>query len=89
MGTYNRLSWPAAAVHFSHDGALLATASEDSFIDVSEVSTGDQILKIPVEVPTYTVAWHPKRYILAYAGDVEETYRNNNDGMISVFGFSS
>ncbi|KAK7592832.1 hypothetical protein V9T40_007584 [Parthenolecanium corni] len=85
-----RLSWPVRALHFSHDGNLLAAASEDLFIDVSEVSTGARVFDIPVETPTFTVAWHPKRYILAYACDDKEIYDRKKDvGTLKLFGFSN
>lgn len=87
---YFRLSWPVRALHFSHDGALLAAASEDLYIDVSEVSTGARVFDIPVETPTFTVAWHPKRYILAYACDDKEAYDRKKDvGTLKLFGFGS
>ncbi len=85
-----RLSWPVRALHFSYDGSLLAAASEDLFIDVSEVSTGARVFDIPVETPTFTVAWHPKKYILAYACDDKEIYDRKKDiGTLKLFGFSS
>lgn len=85
---FSRLSWPVRALHFSHDGALLAAASEDLYIDVSEVSTGEPVVEVPVETPTFTVAWHPKRYILAYACDDKESYKKEV-GTLKLFGFSS
>ena len=85
-----RLSWPVRALHFSHDGALLAAASEDLHIDISEVSTGANVFEIPVESPTFTVAWHPKRYILAYACDDKDAYDRKKDvGTLKLFGFTS
>lgn len=35
-----RLDWPARTLSFSHDGKMLASASEDHFIDIAEVETG-------------------------------------------------
>lgn len=35
-----RLDWPVRALSFSHDGKMLASASEDLVIDICEVSTG-------------------------------------------------
>ena len=41
-GTYFcfRLDWPVRTLSFSHDGLLLASASEDLIIDIAEVETG-------------------------------------------------
>ena len=36
-----RLEWPVRAVSFSYDGKLLASASEDLFIDIADVETGE------------------------------------------------
>ena len=41
-----RLDWPVRTLSFSHDGAMLASASEDHFIDVSCVETGDKICEV-------------------------------------------
>lgn len=35
-----RLDWPVRTLSFSHDGKMLASASEDHFIDIAEVETG-------------------------------------------------
>ena len=35
-----RLDWPVRTLSFSHDGQLLASASEDLIIDIAEVETG-------------------------------------------------
>ena len=35
-----RLDWPVRTLSFSHDGKMLASASEDHFIDICEVETG-------------------------------------------------
>lgn len=38
-----RLDWPVRTLSFSHDGKMLASASEDHFIDIAEVETGTLI----------------------------------------------
>lgn len=38
---YHRLDWPVRTLSFSHDGKMLASASEDHFIDIAEVETGN------------------------------------------------
>jgi THO complex subunit 3 len=84
------LDWPVRTISFSYDGALLASASEDLFIDVAEVSSGERVTEVAVEAPTFTVAWHPSSYLLAYACDDKESYdRKRDTGNLKVFGFPS
>jgi len=40
--TFARLDWPVRAISFSHNGNLLASASEDLTIDISHVNTGEK-----------------------------------------------
>ena len=40
---HRRLEWPVRAVSFSFDGRLLASASEDLFIDIADVETGKRV----------------------------------------------
>ncbi|CAB1324801.1 unnamed protein product [Coregonus sp. 'balchen'] len=70
---FSRLDWPVRTLSFSHDGKMLASASEDHFIDIAEVET---------------VAWHPKRPLLAYACDDKEgKYDSNREsGTVKLFG---
>lgn len=75
-------------ISFSHDGKLLASASEDLVIDIAEVASGEKVVDIPVESATFTVAWHPKQYFLAYACDDKDKYERKSDaGSLKVFGF--
>lgn len=39
-----RLDWPVRTLSFSHDGKMLASASEDHFIDIAEVETGNSFI---------------------------------------------
>ncbi|XP_062620543.1 THO complex subunit 3-like, partial [Saccostrea cucullata] len=88
--TLSRLEWPVRTLSFSHDGKMLASASEDLIIDIAEVDSGEKITEITCEAPTFTVAWHPKRPLLAYACDDRDTYDRNRDaGTVKVFGFPS
>ena len=41
VGTFARLEWPVRSLSFSHDGKMLATGSEDHFIDIAHVDTGE------------------------------------------------
>merc|ERR1711915_881901 len=67
--TFSRLEWPVRTVSFSHDGVLLASASEDMRIDIGHVETTEKVAEIGVDSPTFTISWHPSRYLLAYACD--------------------
>uniref|UniRef100_A0A674NRG8 THO complex 3 n=1 Tax=Takifugu rubripes TaxID=31033 RepID=A0A674NRG8_TAKRU len=83
-----RLDWPARTLSFSHDGKMLASASEDHFIDIAEVETGEKLWEVQCDSPTFTVAWHPKRPLLAYACDDKEgKYDSNREvGTVKLFG---
>ncbi|XP_054265480.1 THO complex subunit 3 isoform X1 [Macrosteles quadrilineatus] len=88
--TFSRLDWPVRTISFSHNGQLLASASEDLMIDIAEVETGAKVGDITVEAATFTVAWHPKLYLLAYACDDKDQYdRKRDTGNLKVYGFPS
>jgi len=70
-------------VSFSHDGKLLASASEDLVIDIADVASGEKVAEVPVVAATFTVAWHPKHYLLAYACD-DKQERKGGSGSASV-----
>ncbi|CAG5130331.1 unnamed protein product [Candidula unifasciata] len=86
MRTFTRLEWPVRTLSFSNDGKMLASASEDLVIDIGEVETGEKLHQITCDSPTFTVAWHPKRNLLAYACDDR---RDRDAGIVRVFGFPS
>uniref|UniRef100_A0A2C9K355 Anaphase-promoting complex subunit 4-like WD40 domain-containing protein n=1 Tax=Biomphalaria glabrata TaxID=6526 RepID=A0A2C9K355_BIOGL len=81
-----KLEWPVRTLSFSNDGKMLASASEDLVIDIAEVETGEKLHQITCDSPTFTVAWHPKRHLLAYACDDR---RDRDAGIVRVFGFPS
>jgi len=64
-----RLQWPVRTLTFSHDGSLLVSAAEDHFIDIADTSTGEQLYSLESRCAMNSVAWHPTKFILAYAGD--------------------
>ena len=82
-------------ISFSHDGALLASASEDMRIDIGHVETTQKVAEIAVDSPTFTISWHPSRfpqknsfnincsyhtrYLLAYACDDKDKYDRERD----------
>lgn len=83
-----RLDWPVRTLSFSHDGSMLASGSEDLLIDVSHVGTGERVISIPVDTPTFTVAWHPRSHLLAYACDDKDD-GNRDAGTVKLYGLSN
>lgn len=78
-------SWPIRTLAFSVGGELLAAGSEDSYIDVSLVRTGELVFKIPTTAATNTLCWHPNRTLLAYAGDHVDSRNSRSTGSIFLF----
>lgn len=76
LRTFSRLEWPVRTLSFNHDSQLLASASEDHFIDIAHVETGEQVACIKCDTSTFTIAWHPKYNVLAYACDDNNTDRD-------------
>ncbi|OQR79911.1 THO complex subunit 3-like [Tropilaelaps mercedesae] len=89
--TFTRLDWPVRTLSFSHDGKMIASASEDLVIDIAHVETGEMVYQIPVKASAFSVAWHPKRHLLAFACDdkypVSED-RERDAGLVKLFGLS-
>ncbi|KAH8416712.1 hypothetical protein KR222_010733 [Zaprionus bogoriensis] len=85
----SRLEWPVRTISFSHDEKLIASASEDLVIDIAYTETGERVTDIHVDASTFTVAWHPKQYLLAYACDEKETIgdRRRDVGNVKIYGF--
>lgn len=70
VNTFAHLESDVRTISFSYDGDFIAVAGKDFFIDVSAVSTGQQVRKIDnLTYPVNSIAWHPSKYVLAYAGD--------------------
>ncbi|XP_007638819.1 THO complex subunit 3-like [Cricetulus griseus] len=85
---FSRLDWPVRTLSFSHNGKMLASASEDHFIDVAEVETEDKLWEVQRESLTFTVVWHPKRPLLAFAcNDKDGKYDSSQEtGTVKLFG---
>lgn len=82
---FHRLDWPVCTLSFSYDGKLLASGSEDLFIDVAMVETGEKVCEIPCTTRTFTVAWHPSEYLLAFACDDKDKH-DRDAGTIKLYG---
>ncbi|KAG0239968.1 hypothetical protein BGW41_007363 [Actinomortierella wolfii] len=90
--TFGGLDWPIRTISFSHDGEFLASASEDLAIEVSLVETGETVHRIECFAAMNTVAWHPSKYLLAYAGEEQESRPGGgliSKGNIRVWGYTS
>ncbi|KAK2154221.1 hypothetical protein LSH36_274g04026 [Paralvinella palmiformis] len=85
---FSRLEWPVRALSFSHDGKMLASASEDLVIDIADVETGEKITAVQCESPTFTVAWNPRKPLLAFSCD-DKYERDRDGGTVKLFGISS
>ncbi|VDK28627.1 unnamed protein product [Gongylonema pulchrum] len=87
--TMSRLDYPLRSISFSADSQLIACASEDHFIDIcwanNAASSCFTVQKINVE--TYTCAWHPSSYLLAYATALPLDNRER-ELTVNVFGFT-
>lgn len=79
--------WPVRTLSFSFDGTLIASGSEDRYIDISAVETGDIVHTLPCFAAMNSVAWNPTEYLLAYAGD--DIRDRDPEGNLRVFGVSS
>lgn len=68
--TWGTLEWPIRSLSFSHNSELLAAVSEDNFLIICHVESGAVIQKLNTELGgMHSVAWHPTRLVLAFAGD--------------------
>ena len=85
MRTFDRLQWPVRTLSFSHDSQYIASGSEDQKIDIADVGTSACVHEIECRAAMNTVAWHPRRHILAFAGDDKKDGRD--EGSLRVFGF--
>ncbi|CAG0919748.1 unnamed protein product [Notodromas monacha] len=88
LRTLARLEWPVRTLSFSHDSLLIASGSEDLVIDIAHVESGEKVAEINVHMPSFTVAWHPKRYLLAYSCDDKFASRTKEIGSLRVFGLN-
>jgi THO complex subunit 3 len=72
--TYGQLDWPIRTLSISYDGDYIALGSEEQFIDIVNVSTGERECTVKSMATTNTIAWHPSKYVLAFASDETDRY---------------
>lgn len=85
--TLGRLDYPLRSISFSVNSNLIATASEDQFIDIAWTETGERIHELRVNAETFTCAWHPAEYLLAFASAPASDSRDR-DVSVKLFGFT-
>jgi len=88
LRTFTNLQWGVRALSINHDGQVIAMASEDTFIDICNTDTGEQVDKIDVKYAINTIAWHPSQNLLAYAGD-EKDREEYDVGSVKVYAFKA
>ena len=88
LRTCTRFEWPVRTLSFSCDSRFLASGSEDLYVDIADVSTGEQVHKLSCSAAMNSVAWHPSRLLLAYAADDKDRV-GRDDGSLRIFGFPS
>ncbi|CAF1200342.1 unnamed protein product [Adineta ricciae] len=64
-----RTEWVVRGLSFGYQSQLLALASEDPYIEIAKVDTGERVFALKCDAQTLTVAWHPKAPVLAYTLD--------------------
>uniref|UniRef100_A0A914XIJ5 Translation initiation factor beta propellor-like domain-containing protein n=1 Tax=Plectus sambesii TaxID=2011161 RepID=A0A914XIJ5_9BILA len=84
--TIDRLDWPVRAVAFSHDGQILAAGSEDHVVDIAWTETGERVYELKSDAETYTLAWHPRQYLLAAGSGAD--YREREPIGVKLFGLT-
>lgn len=91
----NRMEWPIRTLSFSHDNEFLAVGSEDPFIAIEHIKTGSLVAKVSTGkasseakagIPINSVAWHPSKHILAFAGSEVDDRTGKPTGSIKLFG---
>eukprot|EP00009_Paramoeba_aestuarina_P004754 CAMPEP_0201507838 /NCGR_PEP_ID=MMETSP0161_2-20130828/1378_1 /ASSEMBLY_ACC=CAM_ASM_000251 /TAXON_ID=180227 /ORGANISM="Neoparamoeba aestuarina, Strain SoJaBio B1-5/56/2" /LENGTH=311 /DNA_ID=CAMNT_0047902311 /DNA_START=124 /DNA_END=1059 /DNA_ORIENTATION=- len=73
LRTLGRLDFPIRTLSISHDGRFVTYGSEDLFLDVSDLQTGESVCHVPTEHATNCASWHPRSLTFAYAGDGPKT----------------
>ena len=70
--------------------SVVMNLSQNVFVVFVYFCTGEKVTEVPCETPTFTVAWHPKKPLLAFACDDKDKYNRDRDaGTVKLFGLPS
>ena len=57
--------------------------------NLKKVETGEQIAQVSTDNPTFAVAWHPSKLLLAFTCDDKDKYHKERDaGTVKLFGLA-
>lgn len=76
-GVMKKGDMPLRKISFSHDSKLLSSIYEGNNLDIFNVDTMECVHSVFTDNPQYSIAWNPRRRVLAYCGD--DKNRNNID----------
>ena len=87
----NRMEWPIRSLAFNHDASFLAVGTEDTFVALEDVKSGQLVAKFATSrgnrgVPINCIAWHPTRNIFAFAGEDVDDRTGRFTGAIRLIG---
>jgi len=64
-----RIEWAVNGLSFGCQSQLIALATEDPYIEIAKVDSGERVHALKTDTRTLAVAWHPKNSVLAYLQD--------------------
>lgn len=81
---FSKRDCPIRQLSFSHDGMLIASAAEDTTLEIFHVDKPESVKKIECNSIQQSVAWHPSRFMLAYT--LEDKDKGGEGCPIHLFG---
>lgn len=68
--SFNKMTGPVRSLSFSFDSCYLVGGSDEgNGLEIAHVYGGEYVYKVETNSPCPQVAWSPRSYALAYAGD--------------------
>ena len=63
--------------------------SETDLTIIVKVETGELIAQVATDNPTFSVAWHPSKLLLAFTCDDKDKYHKDRDaGTVKLYGLA-